>query len=162
MDLDVERLVVDLDAAIPAVGDPGDVGDHLRLEVAGRGLHRRLLGLLDLAQRELVDPSPAMERRQLLAPRREPLGVGGDRLGVDGVRLDPRPGVCLLVTGALQGRVEVADLDLEALPGPRLVGDRSEGLERVGLLLDLEGGVVAEPRQRLERLLVRRARRAGR
>ena len=65
--------------------------------------------------------------------------MAGDRLGVDWVRLDPGPGVRLIVARSLEGRLQVADLHLEPLACPRLAGDRPERVERVGLLLDLEG-----------------------
>src|SRR5262245_16713746 len=150
---DVEGLVVDLDAAVAALGHPGDVDDHPPLEIARRGLHRVLLGELDLAERPLVDAGPPLEGRELLAPDRELLDVACDRLGVHGVRLDAGAGVRLVVAGPFERRLQVADLDLQPLPCPRLAGDRPEALESVALLLDLERGSVAALGQRLLRLL---------
>ena len=63
-------------------------------------------------------------------PARERFGLAGDLLGIDRVRLDPGPGVRLVVAGALERGLLVADLDLEALAGTRLLGDRAERLER--------------------------------
>ena len=48
----------------------------------------------------------------------------GDLLGVDRVLLDPRPSVGLVVPGAVELALGVRDLDLEALPGARLLRDR--------------------------------------
>ncbi len=79
--------------------------------------------------------------------------MAGDPLRIDLVRLDPRPGVRLVVARPLERRLGVADLDLEALAGARLLGDRAERLERVGLLLDLEGGRPTQRREALGRLL---------
>ena len=79
--------------------------------------------------------------------------MAGDLLRVDDVRLDPRPGVCLVVAGPFEGGLEITDLDLEPFSGPRLAGDRPELLEGVGLLLDLEGRRIAQARQRVGRLL---------
>ena len=143
VDLDVERLVVDPDAPVAAAGHRRQVADHVRLEVAGRGLHRRLLGAVDRGERRREDALAALERGQLLAPGGQPLGLPGDLLGVDGVRLDPGAGVRLVVAGALERALLVADLDLEPLAGARLLGDRPERLEGAGLLLDLERGGVA-------------------
>ena len=95
------------------------------------------------------------------SPRRQALGVAGDRLGVDRVRLDARPGVRLVVARPLERRLEVADLDLEPLARPRLAGDRTERLEGVRLLLDLEGRRVARGRAAPRAAPCRRARRAG-
>src|SRR5580765_461711 len=147
VDADVERLVVDRDATVSAACHPSDVGDHLSLEVARRGLHRRLLGRLDLAQGSVVDTGPPLEPGELLAPRREALAMGGHLLGVDVVRLDARPGVGLVVAGPFERCLEIANLDFQALAGTRLAGDRPDLLERMRLLLDLEGGRVAHARQ---------------
>src|SRR5258706_471452 len=54
VELNVQSSIVDGDAAIPAGGDAFDVLDHPLLEEASRGLHRRLLGRLDLLQRPVV------------------------------------------------------------------------------------------------------------
>src|SRR5207249_2745114 len=98
-------------------------------------------------------PGPSLERIQLLAPGRQALRVPRNLLGIDAVRLDARPGVRLVVAGSLEGGFEIADLDLEPLPGPRLFRDRPERLERVRLLLDLERCRVAVRRQRVGRFL---------
>ena len=95
-----------------------DVADHALLEVAGRGLHRRLLGALDLAERPLVDALPALERGELLAPGGEPLGVAGDLLGVDGVRLDPGAGVRPRRRGPARGPSPGRGPRPRAAPGP--------------------------------------------
>ena len=144
MDADVERLVVDRDAAVSAARHPGDIGDHLPLEVARRGLHRRLLGDLDLAERPVVDSRAPLERRNLLAPARKRLDVARDGFRVDGVRLAPGARVRLVVARPFERGFEIADLDLEPLPRAGLAGDRSERLEGVGLLLDFECRGVAE------------------
>ena len=77
VDVDVERLVVDPDAPIAAAGHRRDVADHVALEVAGRGLHRRGLGALDGAA---ASSSSTRWRRwsidELLAPAGQPLGLG--------------------------------------------------------------------------------------
>ena len=135
--------------------------DHVLLEVARRGLHRRLLGALDRPQRRLVDAVAALERGQLLLPDGESLGLAGDLLGVDRVGLDAGARVRLVVARALERRLLVADLDLEALARARLLGDRPERLERARLLLDLERGGVARGRQRLAAAPCRPGRRAG-
>ncbi len=153
MDLDVQGPVVDADAPVAPVGDRREVADHVRLEIAGRGLHRRLLGPVDRGEGRRVDALPPLERGQLLLPGGQALGLPGDLLGVDGVGLDPGSGVGLVVTGAPERVLRVADLDLEALARPRLLGDRSERIERAGLLFDLERGGVAQRGQRLARLL---------
>ena len=90
MDLDVERLVVDPDPAIAATGDRRQVAHHVRLEVARRGLHRRLLGAIDALERDIEDALAALRGGQLLAPGGQALGVTGDLLGVDARW--PRPG----------------------------------------------------------------------
>ena len=162
VDLDVERLVVDPDAAIAAVGDRREVADHVRLEIARGGLHRRLLRAVDRLERDREHALAALGRGELLLPGDQPLGLAGDLFGVDGVGIDPGAGVRLVVAGALDGRLLVADLDLETLAGARLLGDRSERLERARPLGDLQGRGVARGRQRRRRLPCRRARRAGR
>ena len=81
------------------------------------------------------------------------LGLRGDLLGIDVVRLDPGAGVGLVVAGAFEGDLLGLHLDLEPLPGARLLGDRPERLEGAVLLLDLERGGVAQRRQGLARLL---------
>ena len=161
-DLDVEGLVVDPDAAVATAGHLGDVADHVALEVARRRLHRRDLGPLDPLERRVEDPMAALEHAELLAPHRQPFGLAGDLLGVDGVRLDAGTGVGLVVARALQGALRVADLDLEPLAGSRLLGDRPERLEGAGLLLDLERGRVAQRRQGLAWLLADEAVELGR
>src|SRR3989304_5906284 len=84
---------------IAPVGDPGEVADHVLLEVPGGRPHRRPLGGVDRLERQVVDPGAALERRELLLPGGELLDLGRDLLGVDGVLLDLGPGVGLLVTG---------------------------------------------------------------
>ena len=147
------RLVVDPDATVSTAGHLGQVADHVALEIAGRGLHRRHLGAIDGLERRVQDPVSALERAELLAPDGQSLRLARDLLGVDRVGLDPGPGVGLVVAGALEGVLLVADLDLQALPGARLLGDRPERLEGAGLLLDLQGGGVALRAERLARLL---------
>ena len=95
----------------------------------------------------------ALRGGQLLTPGDESLGLAGDLLGIDDVGLDPGAGVRLVVTSALERVLLVMDLDLEALAGARLLGDRSERFERARLLRDLERGGVALARQRLGPLL---------
>src|SRR6478735_3156051 len=141
--VDPEVRVVDLHAAIAAVRDPGNVADHALLEVAGRTLHRRLLGGVDLQERPGVDALPAAEGRELFLPPGEALRDPGDLLRVDRVLLHARLGVCLLVARAIERALGVRDLDLESLARPWLLRDRPEGLERRGLLLHLERGRVA-------------------
>jgi len=58
--------------------------------------------MLDGPQRRVVDPCPALEPGELVAPEGELLGAGSDLLGVHGVRLDPGPGIRLVVAGTLQ------------------------------------------------------------
>ena len=111
------------------------------------------LGPADGVEGQPVDPGPPLERGELVAPRREPLGLAGDLLGIDRVLLDPGTGAGLVVAGALQGALLVADLDLEPLAGAGLLGDRAERLEGPGLLLDLQRRGVAEGGQRLDRRL---------
>src|SRR5439155_12290391 len=152
-DRDVERAVVHPDPAVAAASDALDVTGHPLLEVAGRGPHRRPLGLLDRREGELVHPDPALERDQVLARSRQALGLGRDLLRVDLVRLDARASSGLVVPCSIDGSLLVAHLDLEALPGAWLAGDRTELLERVGLLFDLERGGVPERREGLGRLL---------
>ena len=141
----------------------GDVADHVALEVAGRGLHRRDLGALDRAQRRLehavaaLRGAPSCSRQ---TARRS--ASAGDLLGIDGVVLDPRAGVRLVVAGAFEGGLLVADLDLEALARSRLLGDRPERLERARLLLDLEGGTRRAASAASRAAPCRPARRAGR
>ena len=77
----------------------------------------------------------------------------GDLLRVDRVLLDPCPGVRLVVPAAVDLALGVDDLDLQALASPRLLGDRAQRLERVGLLLDLQRGVVAPGGQGLDLLV---------
>ena len=143
MDLDVERLVIDPDPTVATTGGGRKVADHVRFEVAGDRLHGRLFGPVDGREGRLEDALAALESSQLLAPGDQSFGVTGDLLGVDRVGLDPRAGVGFIVAGALQGRLLVAHLDLQALPGARFLGDRSERIERARLLRDLEGGRVA-------------------
>ena len=100
---DVERLVVDPDAAIPPARDPRDVADHALLEVARRRPHRGHLGMLDRGQGGLVDPRPPLEGAQLLAPGLEALDLAGELLGVDRVRLDARPCVRFVVARGAPG-----------------------------------------------------------
>ena len=159
--LDAEVRVVDPDALVAVAGHPGHVRDHALLEVARRALHRRLLGRVDLVERPGVDPLATPERGELVLPAGEPLGEAGDLLGVDRVLLHARPGRRLVVARPVERLLGVGDLDLEALAGPGLLGDRPEGLERRGLLLDLERRGVAAPGQRLQRLLPDEARQAG-
>src|SRR5512140_1028402 len=152
-DPDVQRLVIDADAAIAAAGQSLQVAAHALLEVPGRLLHRGPLGLDDRVQGQLVDPRPALQGRELLAPRGEPLHLAGDLLRIDQVLLDPRPRAGLVVAGTLEGALLVPNLHLQPLAGTRLLGDRSERLEGAGLLLDVERGGVAQRRQRLRRRL---------
>ena len=79
VDLDVERLVVDPDAPVATAGHGREVADHVRLEVAGRGLHRRLLGPVDGGERRGEDPlatlcarPAARARRPAARPARRP------------------------------------------------------------------------------------------
>ncbi len=123
------------------------------LEVAGRGLHRRPLGTVDALQGHIVDALPALERRQLLLPGRQALGLSGHLLGIDRVCLHPGPRVGLVIAGSLKRVLLIVDLDLESLASPGLAGDRAQGIERARLLLDLEGGRVTLDRQRVARLL---------
>src|SRR6185369_8503440 len=95
----------------------------------------------------------ALERGELLAPAGQPLGLPGDLLGIDRVLLDPSARVRLVVSGALERALLVADLDLQSLAGAWLLGDGPEGVDRARLLLDLEGRGIAQRRQRLARLL---------
>ena len=113
------------------------------------------------AQRRREDALAALGRGQLLAPGGQPFGLPGDLFGVDGIRLDPGPGVRLVVAGALERALLVADLDLQALAGTRFLGDRAERLERARLLRDLERRGVALGRQRLARLLADEALELG-
>ena len=96
---------------------------------------------------------PSPQGVQLLAPAGEPLRLGRDLLGVDGIGLHPRPGVRLVITGTLQRGFLVADLDLQPLARPRLLRDRSQVLERARLLVDLVRRRVAQPSERLAWLL---------
>ena len=153
VDLDVERLVVDPDAPVATAGHGREVADHVLLEVARRGLHRRLLGPVDGGEGRREDPLAALRGGQLLAPRGEPLGLAGDLFGVDGVGLDPGAGVGLVVARPFEGALLVADLDLEPLAGAGLLGDRPERLERARLLRDLERSRVALRGERARRLL---------
>ena len=105
-------------------------------------------------ERRVEHAVPALRGRASCSRQHgQALGLGGDLLGVDAVVLDPGAGVGLVVAGAVERGLLVADLDLEALARAGLLGDRPEGLERAGLLLDLEGRRVAQRRQRLARLL---------
>ena len=158
VDLHAEVGVVDADPAIAAAGDPGHVRDHAPLEVARRELHRRLLGGVELRERALVDALPATELAQRLAGRGQVLRGRGHLLGVDRVLLDARPGVGLVVARPVELLLGVRDLDLEALAGSRLLGDRPERLERGRLLLDLERRGVAAGRQHVELLVAHEAR----
>ncbi len=89
----------------------------------------------------------------MLGPDRQALDLDGDLLRVDGVVVDPGAGVGFVVACSLQGGLLVAHLDLEALPRTRLLGDRSQRLECVGLLLHVERRRVSDARQRLDRLI---------
>ena len=122
------------------------------LEEAGRRPHRGLLGPLDLAHRQVVDPGAAAQQGQLLPRDRQRLRVGRDLLRVDRIRLEPGARVGLLVADALELRLRVAHLDLEPLAGARFAGDGSDRLDRMGLLFDLERRLVAQLRQPLRRL----------
>ena len=162
VDLDVERLVVDPDAAVAAVGRRS----RGRGPCASRGSGSRSSSSparpRSIASSvAVVDALAALERGELLLPGGEPLGLAGDLLGVDGVGLDPGPGVGLVVAGALEGALLVADLDLEPLAGARLLGDRPERLERAGLLLDLERRRVARSARASRAAPCRRALRAA-
>src|SRR3954452_24950562 len=152
-DLDPEVGVVHPHPAVAAFGHPVHVADHPSLEVAGRLLHRGLLGLLDRPERGLEHASPALERHHLLAPHSETLGEPGDILGVDRVVVDARTSVGLGVACLLECLLLFGDLDLETLAGPRLLGDRAQRLERLRLALDLERGRITNLRQGLGRFL---------
>ena len=75
--------------------------------------------------------------------------MAGDLLGVDRVLLDPGARLGLVVPSLVDRSLRVRDGDLEPLAGAWLAGDRAELLERAGLLLDVERGLVAELRQGL-------------
>ena len=147
VDLDVERLVVDPDPPVATVGHdrqvarpcaPRGSGSRSSSSPARPGRSRRAW-----PRRPAGDAGGG----QLLAPGGQPLGLPGDLLGVDGVGLDPGPGVGLVVAGTFEGGLVVAHLDLEPLAGARLLGDRPERLERARLLRDLERGGVARARR---------------
>ena len=108
------------------------------LQVARGGLHRRLLGGLDGITRQSVDPSSPSQLGQALLLARCLLGQRCDLLRVDRVLLDPRSCRRLVVPCPLHRPLCLGDLDLEALPGSGVLGDRPQRVHRGRLLLDLE------------------------
>ena len=84
-----------------------------------------------------------------------------DLLGVDRVLLDPGPGVGLVVARPLERRSasRTSTSSRSRARGSRAIGPSASSAR--GLLLDLEGGRVAQVGQRLGRLLADEARRAG-
>ena len=77
----------------------------------------RALSIVYGLEREPVDPLPSSESCQTLLCRRQPLCRGGHRFGVHVIRLDPRPGVGLIVTGPIRHALLVLDFDLQSLVG---------------------------------------------
>ena len=144
-DLDVERLVVDPDVAVSAVRRPVEVADHPLLEVAGRRLHRRLLGLdRSSSSAAVVDALAALERGELLAATSASRSAWPATCSASTALASTLARAFASSSRApLERRLLVADLDLQTLAGARLLGDRPEGLERAGLLRDLQGGGVA-------------------
>src|SRR5918993_1022953 len=159
--LDAEVGVVDTDPAVATVGHPRHVLDHPPLQVAGRALHRRLLGRVDLAEGHRVHALAALQDGQLVGPAGEALRQARNLLGIDGVLLHAGARVGLVVASPFLLTLGVVDLDLEPLPGPGLLRDRAERVERRGLLLDLQRRGVAHLGQPLARLVPHEAGEPG-
>src|SRR5213076_524680 len=120
---------------------------------ARRRSHRGALGVVDRLERQPVDTLPALQACQALACSLQSLCGACNGLRVHGVGLDTRPRVRLVVPSAVDNALLVPYFDFESLTGPRLLGNRAECLEGVGLLLHLEGRRVAHRREGVDRLL---------
>ena len=134
---------------VAAVRDPLDVADHAPLEEAGRGLHRRLLGRLDLAERPLVDAAPALEGAR--APRATPRAARRDRRPARRPRCSTRPGPGRPPPrrgprSRAVSRSRTSTSSRSRARGSFAIGPSASRAR--GLLLDLEGGGIAQSRQR--------------